>query len=127
MRAAGVASDEARLEAEVLLRHAAGLSREELFTRPEGVLRPRCARAFAALIDRRAAGCPTAYLVGHREFFGIDLLVDERVLIPRPETERLVDVARDALRGRTAPLAVDIGTGSGAIAIALARVLPALR
>ena len=127
LRAAGIASAEARLEAEVLLRHAARLSREELFARPEGVLRSQCARAYAALIGRRAAGYPTAYLVGHREFFGIDLLVDERVLIPRPETERLVEVARDALRGRTAPLAVDIGTGSGAIAIALAQVLPTLR
>jgi len=127
LRAAGVAPAEVRLEAEVLLRHAARLSREELFARPDGALRPQCARAYAALIDRRAAGCPTAYLVGHREFFGIDLLVDERVLIPRPETERLVEVARDALRGRAAPLAVDIGTGSGAIAIALAQGLPTLR
>ncbi|HXX37241.1 MAG TPA: peptide chain release factor N(5)-glutamine methyltransferase [bacterium] len=127
LRAAGVAGDEACLEAEVLLRHAAGLSREELLVRPHGVLPQDTAREYAALIARRAAGWPTAYLVGHREFFGIDLLVDERVLIPRPETERLVEVVCDALRTRPAPVAADIGTGSGAIAIALARLLPALR
>jgi release factor glutamine methyltransferase len=79
------------------------------------------------LIGQRVSGRPTAYLVGHREFFGLDLRVDERVLIPRPETERLVEVVRDALRDHPGPLIVDIGTGSGAVAIALARALPRAR
>jgi release factor glutamine methyltransferase len=127
LRAAGLAADAARLEAEVLLRHAAGLSREELFVRPEAPIDDAAARAYAVLVAQRAAGHPTAYLVGHREFFGIDFSVDPRVLIPRPETERLVEVVCEALRSRPAPIAADIGTGSGAIAVALARQLPVLR
>jgi release factor glutamine methyltransferase len=65
--------------------------------------------------------------VGRREFFGIEFAVDPRVLIPRPETERLVEAVSDALGGRPAPLVADIGTGSGAIAVALARSVPGLR
>lgn len=124
LRERGLGSEDARVEAEVLLRHAAGLSRVELFVRPEASLSGDAAAAYAALVAQRAAGRPTAYVVGHREFFGLDLAVDERVLIPRPETERLVEVVRDALAGRPAPLVVEIGTGSGAVAIALARELP---
>lgn len=127
LRARGIISEEARLEAEVLLRHAATLSREEMFIRPEAPLAPRAAAVYAGLIAQRAAGRPTAYLVGYREFFGLDLWVDGRVLIPRPETERLVEVVRDALREDPAPVIVDVGTGSGAVAIALARALPRAR
>lgn len=115
------------LEAEVLLRHAAGLSREELFARPGMPLLPDAAATYAALISRRVAGIPVAYLVGHREFFGIDLLVDASVMIPRPETERLVEVVGAVLRDHPDPQTVDIGTGSGAIAIAVARLLPRAR
>lgn len=127
LRARGMSPEEARLDAEVLLRHAAALSREELLIRPEAALASRAAAAYAGLIAQRVAGRPTAYLVGHREFFGLDLCVDGRVLIPRPETERLVEVVRDALREHPAPLIVDVGTGSGAVAIALARALPRAR
>jgi len=127
LRALGLAVEEARLEAEVLLRHAAALSREELFTRPGAPLGASSAAAYAALIEARAAGRPTAYLVGRREFFGFEVLVDERVLIPRPETERLVETVREALAERPAPLIVEIGTGSGAVAIALARLFPRAR
>ncbi len=127
LRARGIAPAEARLEAEVLLRHAAALSREEVLVRPEVPLGSSAAAAYAGLIAQRAAGRPTAYLVGYREFFGLDLCVDERVLIPRPETERLVEVVRDALREHPGPLIVDLGTGSGAVAIALARTLPRAR
>jgi len=115
------------LEAEVLLRHAAGLSREELFARPGAPLPPDAEAVYASLIARRAAGIPVAYLVGHREFFGIDFMVDARVMIPRPETERLVEVVGAALRDHPSPRVVDIGTGSGAIAIAVARLLPRAR
>lgn len=124
MRTRGTPPEEARLDAEVLLRHAAGLSREELLIRPHSPLTAPAAAVYAGLIAHRLSGRPTAYLVGHREFFGLDLLVDERVLIPRPETERLVEVVRDSLGAHPGPLIVDVGTGCGAVAIALARALP---
>lgn len=89
-------------------------------------LTPEQQATFAALVARRAAHEPVAYLTGHREFFGIDLLVDRRVLIPRPETEVLVEmVLAEARRYGNAPLTIaDVGVGSGAIAIALAMHLP---
>ena len=127
LRQAGLAGADAALEAEVLLRHAAALSREELLARPSVRVPDRAAASYADLVARRAAGVPVAYLVGRREFFGLDLVVDDRVMIPRPETERLVEASVDALRDRPDPLVVDVGTGSGAIAIALARMLPRAR
>lgn len=111
----------------MLLRHAAGVSREELLIRPAASLSAAETSAYATLVDHRAAGSPTAYLVGHREFYGIDLSVDARVMIPRPETERLVEVVVGFLRERPAPVIVEIGTGSGAVAVALARALPRAR
>lgn len=127
LRQAGLAGADAALEAEVLLRHAAGLTREELLARPAIRVGDRAAAGYADLVSRREAGVPVAYLVGRREFFGLDLVVDDRVMIPRPETERLVDVLIHALRDHPAPLVVDIGTGSGAVAIALAQMLPRAR
>lgn len=124
LRWSGLPPEEARLEAEVLLRHAASVSREELFLRPDSPLPVELAEAFVALIARREEGRPTAYLVGRREFYGLEIQVDDRVLIPRPETEVLVEVVLRALREVPAPLVVEIGTGSGAVAIALARNLP---
>jgi release factor glutamine methyltransferase len=99
----------------------------EVLTRPDALVSAPEAAQYAELIDRRAAGCPSAYLVGQREFFGIDIYVDRRVMIPRPETERLVDAVADLLRDHPGPLIVEIGTGSGAIAVALARALPRAR
>ncbi len=127
LRTAGLASEEARAEAEVLLRHAASITREELFTRPDARLAAPASAAFATLVARRETGRPTAYLVGHRAFFGMEFAVDERVLIPRPETELLVEIVRDALASYTAPVIVEIGTGSGAVVITLARLLPGAR
>jgi release factor glutamine methyltransferase len=118
---------DAVMESEVLLRAAAAISREEFFARPDAPLPPAAAAGYRALVVRRAAGVPTAYVVGHREFFGLDLAIDARVLIPRPETECLVEAVVDALLCRRDPLVVDVGTGSGAIAIALARALPGAR
>jgi len=121
---------DARLEAELLLAHALGWSRIQLLTHPEALLPPRQAALFQHLIALRLARWPTAYLTGHREFYDLDLRVNRAVLIPRPETELLVDVAREQagrLAGRrpSAVLAIaDVGTGSGAVAIALARHLP---
>jgi release factor glutamine methyltransferase len=79
---------------------------------------------YRRLIARRAAAVPVGYLVGHREFFGIEFAVDRHVLIPRPETEHLVEVVVRELRAHPAPRVIDVGTGSGAIAIAVARALP---
>ena len=127
LRDAGLEAREAWVEADLLLRHAAGLSREETLLRPQAPIGDEAGAAYAALIGRRAAGCPSAYLVGRREFCGLALDVDSRVLIPRPETERLVEVVAAALGPRRAPLIVDVGTGSGAIALALLHLLPGAR
>lgn len=127
LRRVGLDGRAAWVEADLLLRHAASLSREELLLRPAAPLPPEAADAYAAMITRRAAGWPAAYLTGRREFCGLSLDVDPRVLIPRPETERLVEVVAAALAGRPAPLIVDVGTGTGAIALALAHRLPGAR
>ncbi|TFZ05346.1 peptide chain release factor N(5)-glutamine methyltransferase [Ramlibacter henchirensis] len=112
-----------RLDAQLLMLHAlrrpAG-GRAWLLAHDDESLAPHVARAFEALCARRAAGEPVAYLVGRKEFFGLDLLVDERVLVPRPETETLVEWSLEVLAGRSAPLVIDLGTGSGAIALAIA-------
>lgn len=127
LRDAGLDPRDAWVEADLLLRHAAGLTREETLLRPSAPVAPEAGEAYAALIARRAAGWPSAYLTGRREFCGLLLDVDPRVLIPRPETERLVEVAAAALSARPAPLIVDVGTGSGAIVLALMHLLPGAR
>jgi release factor glutamine methyltransferase len=114
---AGKGVDAPRLTAELLLAHALGCDRVRLyldFDKPLGD--PELAR-YRELVKRRAGGEPTAYLTGAREFFGHRLAVDARVLIPRPETEALVELALAALPEGGA--ALDLGTGSGALAIAL--------
>lgn len=116
--------DEAGITAEVLLRHALHLSRTELYLAWD---RPIEAGAWARYLDllaERAGGRPVAYIIGHREFMGLDFLVDERVLIPRPETEVLVETLVDVLRGTASPAVADVGTGSGAIAVSLALLRP---
>lgn len=124
LRVAGVPSPV--LDADVLLAHVAGVRKEMLVAHPDAELPPDAVRRYEELTRRRAAGEPVAYLRGYKEFYGITLGVDPRVLVPRPETETLVDAVRDFAAGR-ALTAVDVGTGSGAIAIALARHEPALR
>jgi release factor glutamine methyltransferase len=114
---AGKGVDAPRLTAELLLAHALGCDRVRLyldFDKPLGD--PELAR-YRELVKRRAGGEPTAYLTGAREFFGHRLAVDPRVLIPRPETEQLAELALPALPAGGA--ALDLGTGSGALAIAL--------
>ncbi len=119
---AGKGVDAPRLTAELLLAHALGCDRVRLyldFDKPLGD--PELAR-YRELVKRRAGGEPTAYLTGAREFFGHRLAVDPRVLIPRPETEQVVELALPALpEGGSA---LDLGTGSGALAIALALARP---
>lgn len=123
--------DEPQLEAEVLLRHVLQLDRAYLFLRlPEALTSAQDAE-FARLIARRVAREPTAYLVGRREFYSMSFAVGPGVLIPRPETEHLVESAlalgREMLTARGRATLVDVGTGSGAIALAVAKHLPALR
>jgi len=120
----------ARLDAQVLLSHALHTERSFLYAYPEHVLTPEQEQHYQTLIERRSRGEPVAYLTGHKEFYGLDFLVDKRVLIPRPETELLVEAALNACRkmfdaGRT-PIVADIGTGSGAIPVSLAILEPHL-
>lgn len=113
-------SESPRLDAEVLLGHVLGVDRAALFLRHETALQPTEAAAFDALVRRRASGEPVAYLTGHREFMALPFAVNADVLIPRPETELLVEWALDRLRLRPAATVVDVGAGSGAIAVSLA-------
>ncbi|MFT4101255.1 MAG: peptide chain release factor N(5)-glutamine methyltransferase [Burkholderiaceae bacterium] len=113
-----------RLEARVLLAHASGRSREWLIGHGDAAAPPAVADAFAALCARRAAGTPIAYLLGWREFHGRRFDVDESVLIPRPETELLVERSLARLdappAAGEAPAVLELGTGSGCIAVTLA-------
>lgn len=106
----------------ILLGHALGLDRVGLITQSERLLTAAEAAAFASLVARRQAGEPVAYLIGQREFFGLPLTVNSDVLIPRPDTELLVELALARLAPGGAVL--DMGTGSGAIAVALAHTRP---
>ncbi len=123
LRSEGV--DTPRLDADLLLAHVLGVNRATLFTWPERPLTPKELTQFRDLVSRRAAREPLAYVVGHREFFGLDFAVDRRVLIPRPETELLVEHAlRFADRAPSGLQVADVGAGSGAIVVALAVHLP---
>jgi release factor glutamine methyltransferase len=118
--------DTADLDAQTLLAHTLGVSRATLLAYPERRLASVQAATFASLVERRLAHEPVAYLVGHREFMGLDFAVDRRALIPRPETELLVEAALADLRARlgeqTQKLSVaDVGAGAGAIALSVAR------
>lgn len=122
--AAGV--DAPRLDAELLLGHVLSCDRAQLHTRWSGALPEAEAARYTALIRRRVAREPTAYLLGMRPFYDVTLEVTPAVLVPRPETEHLVEAALAWLQRRALPRPriVDVGAGSGAIAIVLARHLP---
>ncbi|HES76940.1 MAG TPA: peptide chain release factor N(5)-glutamine methyltransferase [bacterium] len=115
-------SDSPRADAEILLAHVIQRPRSYFVAWPEAQVSASEAAAFAALLARRAAGEPVAYLLGSRGFYGLDLRVSPAVLIPRPETELLVEAALERLPKKPCRVA-DLGTGSGAIALALANEL----
>ncbi|MGK2849549.1 MAG: peptide chain release factor N(5)-glutamine methyltransferase [Candidatus Limnocylindrales bacterium] len=132
LRAAG--SESPRLDAQLLLAHVNGVDRTTILAHPDAPVGTGPAAAFQRLVARRVAGEPVAYLRGIKEFHGLAFVVDDRALIPRPETERLVDLAIAALMAwlsadpdAAPPRVIDVGTGSGAIAVALAVALRARR
>src|SRR5258706_7784380 len=123
---AGIAA--ARLEAQLLLAHALQCTRMQLYTGFDKPLAERELASYRELIKRRLGGEPVAYLVGEHELWGLPLWIDPSVLVPRPDTETLIEVARSLRADRAAAVTVlDLCTGSGAIAIALAKELPAAR
>ncbi len=121
---AGKGSDSPRLDAEVLLAHVRGCPRIALYTSFDETVDDAGRARFRELVRRRGDGEPVAYLVGSREFFSLPFSVTPAVLVPRPETEGLVVRALDLCRALAAPRIADVGTGSGAIVVALAKHLP---
>lgn len=119
-------SDTASLDAQVILAHILDKERGWLFAHYDQALTQEEAETFTDMVARRAAAEPVAYLVGHREFYGLELAVDHRVLIPRPETELLIDAVLDHIESRTDHHVrmADVGTGSGAISVAVASNCP---
>lgn len=112
-------SDSARLDAELLLGAQLGWNRAQLFARGDAALSEHDAAIFEAKLQRRMAGEPVAYLTGRQGFWSLDLQVSAAVLVPRPETELLVEWALELLMPMHAPRVADLGTGSGALALAL--------
>lgn len=122
--ALGLDSSVAGLEAQVLLSHVLKRARAHLLTYPEAALSDANLAQFEALLARRALGEPIAYLTGLREFYGLEFFVTPDVLIPRPETELLVELALEHIPHDTPARVLDLGTGSGAIAISIAQQRP---
>lgn len=113
-----------RLNAETLLMFSLGCNRAYLYAHPEQQLDPDQEGNYFELIEERASGKPAQYITGHQEFWGLDFIVTPAVLIPRPETEHVVETVLELARQKPRCRLVDVGTGSGCIALALAKELP---
>jgi release factor glutamine methyltransferase len=112
-----------RMNAEVLLMFVLGVNRAYLYAHPERELTPEEESRYDEVLAQRATGMPSQYITGHQEFWGLDFVVSPAVLIPRPETEHLVEMVLELAREVPRPKIVDVGTGSGCIALALAHEL----
>jgi release factor glutamine methyltransferase len=127
-KARGILADsgieDASLEGEILLRHVTGMSRAQLYADLDHELSTEHEKTLYQFMELRRHGEPSAYITGHHEFYGLDFRVDRNVLIPRPETELLVDKAIELANANTMLRIADIGTGCGAIAVSLAVNLP---
>ena len=114
-----------RLNAELLLMFTLNCDRAHLYAHPERDLTQEEQSRYDEALTQRTKGVPAQYITGHQEFWGLDLIVSPAVLIPRPETEHLIETVLPIARGMKAPKIADVGTGSGALALALAKELPA--
>ena len=119
------ASDSADLDTQTLLTHVLGVERAFLFSHAENELSGAQYAAYQTAVNRRAAGEPVAYITGSKGFYDLDLMVTPAVLIPRPETELLLEEALCLTEDELEPIVADIGTGSGALAVTFARQRPA--
>ena len=113
-----------RLNAETLLMFTLNCDRAHLYAHPERELTAEEQSRYDEALTQRAKGVPAQYITGHQEFWGLDLIVSPAVLIPRPETEHLIEIVLPLARPMKSPRIADVGTGSGAIALALAKELP---
>jgi len=116
--------DTARLDSEILLAAVLNIDRAAIYAHSNRVVAAPAVKKFQALINKRTAGYPVAYLTGHKEFWSLDFKVNQHTLIPRPETEHLVETALNLLADHDRPRILELGTGSGAVAVALAKEKP---
>ncbi|SRR5581483_2383192 len=121
VRLAAAGSASPRLDAELLMAEALGVERVRVYVNANHALVDAALAHFRALVKRRASGEPVAYIIGHREFWSLDFVVTPAVLTPRPETELLVETALKLMASKASRRILDLGTGSGAIAVALAK------
>ncbi len=113
-------SESPQIDAQVLLCHVFNIDRSYLYKYPEEIISDQKQKQFSDLVEKRVSGIPIAHLTGHREFWSLDLFVDQNTLIPRPETEHLVALANSLLTKHSIKTIADLGTGSGAIAVSIA-------